>query len=50
MHDSTGTDLEPVLHRKHQALRDYRRCDEQWLVIVAGQVPPIVLPKNRPNC
>lgn len=49
MHDSTGSDLEPVLHRKHKAHRDYRRCDEQWLVIVAGQVPQIVLPEEPPK-
>ena len=43
----TETDLGTILEKKHRALTGYRTCDEHWLVIVSGIVPPIVLPKER---
>ena len=39
--DFTDQDLEPILREKHNKLRGYERFDEQWLVIVAGMLPPI---------
>lgn len=41
-------DLNKILLKKHQALKCYRPCDEQWLVIFSGMVPPIILPNKRP--
>lgn len=52
----TQEDLARILAHKHKALEGYRTCDEQWLVIVSGDVPPlfvehaippdILLPRN----
>ena len=42
--DFTDQDLAPILQRKHKALKGYGRCDEHWLVIVAGTLPPIYMP------
>ncbi|OXT02746.1 hypothetical protein B7H23_07690 [Notoacmeibacter marinus] len=49
VHDYTEDDLRSVLERKHDALRGYSQCDEQWLIIVAGQVPPIYLFEEPPK-
>ncbi|MFV1530816.1 MULTISPECIES: hypothetical protein [unclassified Phaeobacter] len=45
----TEVDLNRILEKKHAALNGYRSCDEYWLVIVSGDVPPILLPKERPS-
>ncbi len=45
----TEADLNPILQKKHEALKGYRRCDEHWLVIVSGMVPPIFPTKERPT-
>jgi hypothetical protein len=37
----TEGDLLSILDKKHKALSGYMDCDEQWLVIVSGQVPPL---------
>jgi len=47
--DFTDQDLAPILQRKHKALKGYGRCDEQWLVIVAGTLPPIYMPEEPPK-
>jgi len=41
--------LLPILEKKHNSLKSYRTCSEQWLVIVSGSIPPIILPKERPS-
>jgi hypothetical protein len=48
----TEEHLNPILQKKHKALKalnGYRPCDEHWLVIVSGLVPPILLAKERPT-
>lgn len=37
----TEENLLSILDKKHRALSGYIDCDEQWLVIVSGQVPPL---------
>ena len=49
LYDFTDADLEPILQRKHKALKGYAKCDEQWLVIVAGTLPPIYRPDEPPK-
>ena len=41
--------LHRILEKKHKSLRSYRPCSEQWLVIVSGSIPPIILPEERPK-
>lgn len=41
--------LRPILEKKHKSLKSYRPCNEHWLVIVSGSLPPIMLPKERPK-
>lgn len=46
----TEEELLPILEKKHKALIDYQACDEHWLVIVSGQVPPLfVTPELSPS-
>ncbi|MBX2832251.1 MAG: hypothetical protein KTR23_14090 [Rhodospirillales bacterium] len=47
--DFTDEDLVPILLKKHKALKGYQHCDEHWLVIVAGALPPIYMPKEPPK-
>ncbi|AZG74934.1 hypothetical protein [Shewanella livingstonensis] len=42
------SDLLPILKKKHKALLGYAKCDEHWLVIVSGQVPPIFVEHESP--
>lgn len=44
----TEADLNPILQKKHEALKGYSPCDEHWLLIVSGMVPPIPNAKGRP--
>ncbi|WP_269620033.1 hypothetical protein [Zhongshania sp. BJYM1] len=37
----TEADISSILEKKHRALIGYQKCDEQWLVIVSGPVPPL---------
>lgn len=46
----TEEDLLSILDKKHKALSGYMDCDEQWLVIVSGQVPPLfVMHESQPE-
>lgn len=45
----TEAHLNPILERKHRSLEGYRPCDEYWLVINSGMVPPILTVKKRPT-
>lgn len=45
----TKSDLSPILRSKHNALKNYRLCDEQWLIIVSGAPPPIYSRKEPPQ-
>lgn len=43
-------DISSILEKKHHSLTGYQKCDEQWLVIVSGSVPPLfVEDDSRPN-
>lgn len=42
-------DLLPILEKKHKALKGYSTCDEHWLVIYCGTVPPIIFSDTAPN-
>ncbi len=45
----TEEELLPILKKKHKALIGYQACDEHWLVIVSGQVPPLFpTPRSSP--
>ncbi|WGO98487.1 hypothetical protein QFX18_00215 [Saccharophagus degradans] len=46
----TEADLFSILEKKHRTLTGYQKCDEQWLVIVSGLVPPLFMEHtSRPN-
>lgn len=44
----TEGDLRSILEKKHKALSGYTQCDEQWLVIVSGQIPPLFVMHESP--
>lgn len=37
----TEADISSILEKKHRSLLGYQKCDEHWLVIVSGSVPPL---------
>lgn len=46
----TEADISSILKKKHRSLIGYQNCDEQWLVIVSGSVPPLFVEHDRrPN-
>ena len=45
----TNDELAERLTDKHKRLKLYQKCDEQWLVIVAGAVPPIYFEDSPPK-
>ncbi|MDO3381203.1 hypothetical protein [Gilvimarinus algae] len=46
----TEADISSILEKKHRSLIGYQKCDEQWLVIVSGSVPPLFVEHDsRPN-
>lgn len=47
LEDFTEKELAVILGKKHKALLNYTQCDEQWLVILSGQVPPLFEMKDH---
>ena len=46
----TEADISSILDKKHRSLTGYQKCDEQWLVIVSGAVPPLFVEHDsRPS-
>lgn len=45
----TDEDLLPILESKHKVLKGYVDCDEHWLIVYCGMVPPIWFPEEPPK-
>lgn len=49
LHPLSADHLDEILAAKHKSLKNYRKCDEHWLVIVARHIPEIFLPHEMPR-